>query len=36
MGRGVSLPTGVYLIDVKAVTPDGQTAHLTVPHVITR
>jgi flagellar hook assembly protein FlgD len=34
--RGVSIPAGQYVIDVKATTSDGQSAHVTAPHVVVR
>lgn len=35
-GRGVSVPSGTYNIEVKGVTPDGQTAKQVVPYLIVR
>ena len=35
-GRGVAVPTGSYLIEIKGTTTDGGSARIVVPHLVTR
>jgi hypothetical protein len=35
-GKGVAVPSGSYTIEIKAVTPDGQSARLPIQHIVVR
>jgi hypothetical protein len=35
-GRGISVPSGVYTVEVKGATADGQSARFTTQHIVTR
>jgi len=35
-GKGVSVPAGVYTIEIRATTTDGQNARVVIPHTVTR
>jgi hypothetical protein len=35
-GKGVAVPAGAYLVEIRGTTPDGQSARVSVPHVVIR